>query len=583
MKKIFLKEALKKTKFKVITIIILSLLNSYLTAQIPLYIKYALDGVVYNNEISMSNYISIFIKDNNLSTKLIVICIFLFTINIFKSLVNFFRNKIVSKFKVQINKNVREKILAKTEKIRYLNFFEIDKNKVIQRTTVDINTFISFFDVELIMLFDLVFVIIFAIKNTFNLNYAIGIYFSIIILLLITASIIYFKKSKHITEETVKANEELIFLENNLIKNIRMIKMYGKEEEEKRKFLDKSKIYNRKKEKMLKGTVFYHIFSHILNISSVPIVVTIGGIFIATKQLSFGDLAAILQYRGDILEKCSKLEEKYREINQFYIAYKNLEKFINLPEDAEKDQCKLEGNIILKNVSIYINNNIILKNLNLVLKQGKKYVLVGDNGAGKSVLLKTILGMYEYTGEIFIGDKNLKDINSRTIINEVCLVNQENYLFNTSILENITFGKVGKNDSKFLNVLKISQLYNELPKFNKRVNTIINENSNLSGGQKQRIAIARALYQDKKYLLFDDTFNKLDYITKNKILDNLTKIEKTIIVATHDYQVIQKFENVLLVKNKKVILLTNSEVTKKNDYYKKIIDISKNKLGEEYE
>ena len=161
-------------------------------------------------------------------------------------------------------------------------------------------------------------------------------------------------------------------------------------------------------------------------------------------------------------------------------------------------------------------------------------MLVGDNGAGKSVLLKTILGMYEYTGEIFIGDKNLKDINSRTIINEVCLVNQENYLFNTSILENITFGKVGKNDSKFSNVLKISQLYNELPKFNKRVNTIINENSNLSGGQKQRIAIARALYQDKKYLLFDDTFNKLDYITKNKILDNLTKIEKTIIVSGSD-------------------------------------------------
>ena len=580
MKQKFLKEVLKGTKIKILFIIAFSLVSSYLVTLIPLYTKYALDGIVYKNEVSIPSYISIFFWDTSLSTKLIVICIFLFGINVLKSLANFCRDRMVSKFKIQINKNVRRSVLSKTEKINYLNFMDIDKSKIIQRTNGDINTFTSFFDMELIMLFDLVFVIIFAVKNVLELNFEIGIYLIMCVCLLLIAAIIYFNKSKKLTEKTVRANEDLIINENNLIKNIKMIKMYNKENEEKEKFMLQNEMYNSQKKKMLDCTVAYHIFSHIINISSVPIVVTIGGVIITKGMLTFGDLAAILQYRGTILEKCSKLEQKYRDINQFYIAYKILKDFMNLPEDESGVTYNLNGNITFKDVTIYVEDNVILENLNFEIEEGKKYVLVGDNGTGKSILLKTILGLYKYTGEILVGDKNLKQLNSNTIIKNISIVNQEPYLFNASIRENIT---LGKSDNNITEVLKDAEISEDIVDFTKGYDTIVNENNTLSGGQKQRIAIARALYQNRNYLLLDDAFSKLDSITKNKILDHLKKILKTSIIATYDYQVIKNIDNVLFIDNKNVISSTNEKLRNENKSYTRLINVSRNKLGEEYE
>ena len=581
MKHKFILEILKQTKIKVMIIILLSLVNSYFISLIPLYIKYALDGVVYSNETIIPNYISMFFWNTSWNAKLIVICVFLFFINLIISITRFLRDKIVTKFKIQINKNVREKVLRKAGKLTYSTFFCMKKSEITQRTNGDINTFISFFDVDLIMLFDLFFVLTFALYNTFKLNFAIGVYLVICMILLISGSIIYFKKSKKIAEDKVKANEELIAKENNLIKNIKMIKMYGKEKIEKKNFLDRNKEYNKRFEKLLRTNTIYHIFCHVINITSVPFVVTIGGIFIAKGILSIGTLVAILEYRASILERCSKLSQKYQNINQFYIAYKNLKGYMELPEDEEVvEEYKLKGNIVFKNVSIFLNQNCILENLNFTIEKGKSYALVGDNGSGKSILLKTILGLYDYSGDIFIGDINLKEISSTGIIKNISFISESPFLFNTSILNNIILDKKNTN---IIEITKMCEIYNEIVNFENGFDTVVNENLNLSGGQKQRIAISRALYQEKNYLLFDDSFSKLDTITKNKLLYKLQMLDKTIIVATYDYYTIKKLKNVLFINDKTIISSTYEKIEKENELFRKLIDISRNKLGEEYE
>lgn len=580
MKNNFLLKSLEKNKINVIIIILLSLMNSYLLSLVPLFIKYALDGVVYNNEYMIPNYVSMFFWNTNIGTKLIIICTFLLIINFLMSLVKFIRAKMVSKFKIQINKNVRESILRKTRKLTYSSFLNTEKNKITQRTNSDINIFTSFLDIDLIMFFDLAFALFFSVFNTIKLNFVIGIYLIICMILLIFASIIYFKKSKILAKQVVSANENLTKKEDNLIKNIKMIKMYGRENIEKEGFLNKNNIYNEKLGKLINSNTFYHIITHIINITSVPFVITIGGIYIVSGSLSLGALVAILQYRASILERCSKLEEKFRNISQFYIAYKNLKKYIELPEDKETKKYKLEGDIVFENVSIYFNKNCVLKDLNFKIEKGKSYALVGDNGTGKSVLLKTILGLYEYSGNIFIGNKNLREVESSTIINNISFVSQEIFLFNTSIQENIVLGQENKD---IVEIIKISEIYDEIVNTENGFNTIVNENLNLSGGQKQRIAIARALYQDRDYLLLDGALNKLDSNTKNKILNNLEMLNKTIVITTYDYNTINKLKNVLFINNKTITCSTNEILEKENDFYKKLIDISKNKLGEEYE
>ena len=219
-------------------------------------------------------------------------------------------------------------------------------------------------------------------------------------------------------------------------------------------------------------------------------------------------------------------------------------------ESSDKDSFGLNGDIIFSNVSILTGNKSMLKDLNFIIQKGEKVAILGENGSGKSLLSKAILGFNEHNGNIYINNHNIKRLNKSNIREYVELVDGNSYLFKGTILDNVIL----KND-KANNVdkmLKDAEIYDDIQRFEEKENTFIGEKgTNVSGGQRQRISIAKTLVNDKPTVIFDEAFNKIDNNTKEKILGNLVNkySQKTMIFITHDLKITEYVDKVIYIEN----------------------------------
>jgi ABC-type multidrug transport system fused ATPase/permease subunit len=140
---------------------------------------------------------------------------------------------------------------------------------------------------------------------------------------------------------------------------------------------------------------------------------------------------------------------------------------------------------------------------------------------------------------------------------DISYVPQNSFLLDDTIVSNVCFGihKKQINKSRLKTALKISQLDNFINNLPNKIDTIVGEKGvQISGGQRQRICIARAIYQNRKFIFFDEAMSALDEITENKIMNSLMQLKgKTILLITHRLDTISKFDNVYILKNKKIL------------------------------
>ena len=202
---------------------------------------------------------------------------------------------------------------------------------------------------------------------------------------------------------------------------------------------------------------------------------------------------------------------------------------ITTHEEYKKDKANSESlplltdKIVLDNIGYSYENHKVLSNLDLVFEKGKKYAIIGASGSGKSTLLKVIMGwLNDYSGKVQYDVYNLRDFTPEQIQDRMSYIEQDVFLFNSSILDNITLGEM-VDEEQLAKALEESSLIHDLDRFPLGLDTIVGENgSNLSGGQKQRVAIARALFHNRSILLVDEGTSSLDK-------DNADIVEKSLL------------------------------------------------------
>lgn len=195
----------------------------------------------------------------------------------------------------------------------------------------------------------------------------------------------------------------------------------------------------------------------------------------------------------------------------------------------------LENKISFQDVSFSYPGKPVLSHLNMELMKGKKYALVGPSGYGKSTLFHLILGHFQnYTGNIYFDQTNARDIDPDSLNRRIAYIEQDVYLFNTTIRDNITLGN-SFTEEQMEKALKNSALLNDLPSLPDGLETAVGENgSNLSGGQKQRVAIARALIHNRSILLVDEGTSALDQQNADIVEQSLTgNPDLTLILISH--------------------------------------------------
>ncbi|MCM1536931.1 MAG: ABC transporter ATP-binding protein/permease [bacterium] len=248
------------------------------------------------------------------------------------------------------------------------------------------------------------------------------------------------------------------------------------------------------------------------------LIMLFAGFLAAKGYVTLGSIVAVTQLSGQVITPASQMSAIFGMFTSIRpISEKTMEL---IKEHADVFSCGTAQSeaheIVFRDVSFSYEKKPVLTHLDLTLERGKKYALTGSSGSGKSTLLKLLMQYYSgYEGQILVDGTDLKEY--RCFFKNCAYVGQEVFLFNDTIEHNICF--YSKPDAARLRrAIRESGLEAVLARTDQGIQTIVGENgSNFSGGERQRIAIARALYHDKKILLFDEATSALDNDMAEKI------------------------------------------------------------------
>lgn len=197
-----------------------------------------------------------------------------------------------------------------------------------------------------------------------------------------------------------------------------------------------------------------------------------------------------------------------------------------------------------------------LTDINLTIKQGDKVSLVGVSGSGKTTLAKMIVNFFEpYKGHISINHQDIKNIDKKVLRRHINYLPQQAYIFNGSILENLTLGgnhMISQED--ILKACEVAEIRQDIERMPMGYQTQLSDGAGLSGGQKQRIALARALLTKSPVLILDEATSGLDVLTEKKVIDNLMSLtDKTILFVAHRLSIAERTNRVIVLDQGKII------------------------------
>ena len=307
-------------------------------------------------------------------------------------------------------------------------------------------------------------------------------------------------------------------------------------------------------------------------ISEIMFFVTLlfGMVLIYYNRLSIGELLGIAQASNMVIMPIMNYANLRNTIISSKPVLEKLEK--NCILHKEKEIIMLEGDIHairLQDVNFDYGNHRIFDHTSLEIKQGKKYLIIGKSGDGKSTLLE-ILTKQKYADGVYVNEENLQNIAFDTYVDKFSYVNQSNDLLPFSFEKNITLGKA---ESKYTLQELISRFHLEAVFHNKRDGLDI-EHLNLSGGEKQRICLARALYRNKKWLFLDEAFSAIDKSCSDEIHQYILS-DPSITVLSIEHKIsketVSLYDEVLLFENKRILSMSTKEYLSSSFYTKEYV------------
>ena len=505
----------------------------------------------------LSAKIIVSLTDNQLIQVLNIALVLLF-VELFRNcvvyLTNYFSQRIYRETFVSVQSDLGYEILKLQNKC-------IDDNSsgvFIQRLTSDTSNIADVFNVLNIYLTHVltdigIFMAIFFInKNVF-------------LFVIVMTFIIYLIESRRVKilnerdKEFRKMNENVSGFVGELVRGVRDIKMLGAEDS----FMDELHLrivdLNKFRYKMMstnrnysfiRGT-YYDLFNTTLIFFLVYLIYT-GELLIASGLIInnyMNRVISIVNYFSILLEKLKSFNlSSVRIFNIIDSEEFKKEKF----GDTHLDNIK--GNFEFKNVKFgYNKDNVILKDINFKVNSRETVGFVGKSGAGKSTIFSLLCKMYDIDdGSITIDGVNINELDKSSIRDNITIINQNPYIFNLSIRDNLKLVKKDLTDEEMYDACKLACLDEFINGLEDGYDTIIGEGGvNLSGGQRQRLAIARALVQKTEIILFDEATSALDNETQESIQDAIKNLKNdyTILIIAHRLSTIINCDRIIVLND----------------------------------
>ncbi len=578
--------SLKHTKLFILLFFVLSIALNYLVTYIPVVIQYFID-VLLNQKVN-NNTIEYFISLFNDKISFIpMMCILLFVIEGIIVLATYIRNITKNKIIQEFQFELKLKLFNHIQNLTYQDFYKNSLADLVQNSTDDVNNIVNCIEKQFTYILDLVLIIIFAIGQLTNLDLILSLVMIVAISIVVFLSVWYYKKSKPIIDNRIKTQKELYTKLNDNYSNIKFMKVNNLQEKEIEKL--KQVNYNNfeaNKKKIVLDSFYKTATSNIVK-TQTPVIFIISSILYANDIITIGSIYVTINYANKITRSFTDLAEILEFFNLCIASYKRLNDLLNLTLEDNKPNknIKIEHpTITFKNASIKVNGITLLNNLSFEIKPNEKVMIVGSTGSGKSILLKTLIGFYDYEGSIKIGDYEIRDLNKKAVREYICLLLQDSYLFSRTIAENIKILLPSMSLPEIVELSSFFSFHKDVQKFKEGYDSEIGKNGiTLSKGQKQRLVLIRAYTKPKPIMIFDDSFSAIDRINKKNILDNLLTLEDNSIkiFITHDIELAPKFDKIIYLNQGQALSGKHEELLN-NENYREIYELNLDKIGEEY-
>lgn len=317
---------------------------------------------------------------------------------------------------------------------------------------------------------------------------------------------------------------------------------------------------------------------NVINNISFVIIAAFGGYFAINHIISIGVISAFIVYAKQFGRPIDELAQIYGQIQTAIAGAERVFAVMDEPledKSGDKNMDKLEGVIKFKDVNFsYTKDKQVLYDFNLQVKAGQKVALVGSTGSGKTTVVNLLMRFYDVdSGEIFIDDVNIKDIDCATLRKNTAIVLQDTVLFADTIKNNLKYSNEAATDEQMYAAAAMSNCDTMINKMPLKYDTeLMAEGENISQGQRQLLSIARAFLAQPKILILDEATSNVDTRTEKHIQDAMLKLmeNRTSLIIAHRLSTIQDADIIVVMDEGHIVEAGNHKelLNKMGRYYK---------------
>ena len=371
---------------------------------------------------------------------------------------------------------------------------------------------------------------------------------------------------------------ELTSLTDEMLGNLKVVEAFGYQEKAQERF---EEINERLAGYSLRATFFSSLTNPATRImySIIYAGVTLAGCFtVIAGGLTVGRLTSFLSYTNQYTKPFNEITGVITEFQNSLASAARVFRFLDEEPETEdspdaEELTEIQGKVELEDVAFsYRPDQRFMEHLNLSAQPGQRIAIVGPTGCGKTTLINLLMRFYDVTdGNIYVDGHEIRDITRKSLRSNFGMVLQETWLKNTTIRENIAYGKPDAADEEIIWAAKEAHAHNFIMKLPQQYDTVLGEDGgSLSQGQKQLLCIARVMLDLPPMLILDEATSSIDTMTEIRIQNAFGKMMngRTSFIVAHRLSTIREADVILVMKDGKIIERgTHKELLKQNGFY----------------
>jgi ATP-binding cassette subfamily B protein len=494
------------------------------------------------------------------------------------ALLSYLQGWIMTNVSMKLTYRFRKEISEKINRMPLQYFDNTTHGEVLSRITNDVDTISQTLNQSLTQIITSVVTMIGVMVMMFSISWLM----TLVTLFILPLSIVFISIVVKQSQKYFKEQQDYLGHVNGHVEEMYgshvVMKAFNGEQKSVEKFdLSNNVLYNSAWKSQFLSGLMMPIMTFIGNLGYV-VVCILGGYLAVRNAITVGDIQAFIQYVRSFTQPISQIANISNTLQQTAAAAERVFEFLNeaeeIPETANPVKlAKVAGSVEFKDVHFgYSPKKTIINDFCATVKPGQKIAIVGPTGAGKTTMVKLLMRFNDVnSGSIMVDGHDIREFTRQDLRQMFGMVLQDAWLYNTSIMENIRYGRLDASDDEVISAAKTAYVDHFIRTLPDGYNMVLDEEaSNVSQGQKQLLTIARAILADPRMLILDEATSSVDTRTEvliQKAMDNLMQNRTSFIIA-HRLSTIRNADLILVMNNGDIVEQgTHEELLSRGGFY----------------